>query len=80
MNVRPWAPGDRFRPFGMKGSRKVKAVLTDAGVPVSERTGIHVLCDEDRIIWVVGCRMNEHFRIGSESERVLRIRYESAGR
>jgi len=77
LTVRPWLPGDRFQPFGMTGTKKVKSLLTDRHVPTSSRRRVHVLCDGDRIVWVIGHRMDERYRIGPSTRRVLRISHEA---
>ena len=73
LSVRPWRPGDRFVPFGMSGSKKVKAFLTDRKVASSERATTRLLLDGDRIVWVIGLAMDDRYRIGSDTERVVRI-------
>ena len=45
--VRPWRDGDRFRPFGMKGSRLVSDFLKDSGLPLIERRHVQLLVDAD---------------------------------
>ena len=46
-------PGDRFRPAGGRGSKKLKAWLIDAKVPVEARDGLRLLVDDDgRVLWI----------------------------
>lgn len=54
--VRTRRLGDRFSPSGMKGSKKLKDFLMDEKVPLPERDNILLVCDEERIYWVVGYR------------------------
>lgn len=49
-------PGDRFRPSGAPGSRKLKSFLIDSGVPRGTREGLALLCQGSEILWVVGQR------------------------
>jgi tRNA(Ile)-lysidine synthase len=64
-------PGDRMRPFGMTGSRKLQDVLTDAKVPARERARIPVVRDGERIVWVAGVRSSEDYRVGPTTERTV---------
>lgn len=78
LSVRPWRPGDRFKPFGMAGWKKVKSFLTDAKVASSERKSIHVLCDDERIVWILGHRMDDQYRVEDHTKRVRQILFEPA--
>lgn len=54
LRVRGWRPGDRFMRGGGGLGRKIKRMLSDAGVTGHERTGWPVVLCEDRIVWVPG--------------------------
>jgi len=71
--VRSRLPGDRIRPFGMCGTRKVKDVLIDGKVPRLLRDKVPLVVDEEGVLWVVGVCLSERARVGEETERVLRI-------
>jgi len=78
LSVRPWLPGDRFRPFGMDGWKKVKSFLTDVKIASSERKSVHVLCDDERIVWIMGHRMDNQYRVEDHTERIRRFSFEPA--
>lgn len=63
--------GDRFWPFGMKGTRLVSDLLTDLKYSVFEKERQLVLCADDDIIWVVGCRSSQLFRVTETTKDVL---------
>ena len=65
LEVRGWCPGDRMTPFGHKSPRKVKDLLSAAGIPVEERPFQPVVCGAGKIIWLPGVRRAEFGRIGS---------------
>jgi tRNA(Ile)-lysidine synthase len=69
--------GDRFQPFGMRGSKKLKDFFIDAKVPRHERGHVPVLVSGDQIIWVVGYRTGEQFKIREKTERCLYLTYSS---
>ncbi len=62
LSLRGWRPGDRFRPLGMSGEKKLQDFFVDAKVPRQERGRIPLLFAGDRIAWVVGHRIAEDFR------------------
>lgn len=63
LRVRGWRRGDRLRPLGLGGSRKVSDVLREKRVPVGERDRVLVVDDEDGILWVVGLARDERTRL-----------------
>jgi tRNA(Ile)-lysidine synthase len=61
--VRSRLPGDRLRPLGAPGTRKLKEVLIDRGVPRRERDRLPLLLVGGRIAWVPGVTVDEAFRL-----------------
>jgi len=70
--LRTWRAGDRFYPLGLDGSKKVKSFLTDQKIPSSNRDGIPVLVSGGEIVWVVGQRLDERYKISPDTEKVVR--------
>ena len=75
LTLRQRRDGDRFHPFGMQGTKKLKDLLIDAKIPRPERERIPVLVNGDEIIWVVGYRTSEPFKIRAETKRRLYLSY-----
>lgn len=73
LRLRRWREGDTFIPFGMAGRKKVGDYLTDQKVPVVERKRQFVLVSGEDIVWVVGRRTDDRFRIGANTENILKI-------
>lgn len=71
--LRPWMPGDRISPFGMRGSRPVADVLADAGVSASRRKDALVLTRNGRVLWVVGVRASSLFPVTEKSTEIIEI-------
>ncbi len=71
--LRTRRPGDRFVPLGMSGEKKIKDFFIDEKVPREERDEILLLCDSLHILWVVGYRIDDRFKVTSSTERVFRI-------
>ena len=73
LTLRRWHEGDAFTPFGMEGRKKVSDYLIDRKVPLPEKQRQFVLLSAGRIVWLVGRRIDDAFRITDSTERVLRI-------
>ena len=71
--LRKWQPGDSFHPFGMKGRKKVSKFLKDEKVPLTEKENTWVLLSGDRIVWVIDHRMDDHFKLTDDKQKILRI-------
>ena len=73
LRLRRWREGDSFIPFGMAGRKKVGDYLTDQKVPIVERKRQFVLVSGEDVVWVVGRRTDERFRVGNHTENILKI-------
>lgn len=71
MILRTWEKGDTFQPFGMKGLKKVSDFLIDNKVSVFDKRSVRVLELNGEILWVVGKRIDDKFKITSSTKRVL---------
>jgi len=69
-------PGDRFAPLGLGGEKKLKDFYIDERVPFYDRDRVPLLCDRQKIIWVVGLRLSDAVRVTSETKKVLIMRKE----
>jgi tRNA(Ile)-lysidine synthase len=78
--VRTRRPGDRLRPLGAAGSRKLQDVLVDRKVPRARRDMVPLVVDaEDRILWVAGHVVDEAARVGAATTDVLLLELRPAG-
>jgi tRNA(Ile)-lysidine synthase len=68
--------GDRMRPFGMDGSRKLSDLLIDAKIPRRERALMPVVRDAGRVVWLAGVRMSEEYRTELSTVRAVRLTWE----
>ena len=72
LTVRPWQPADRFHPFGMKGSRLVSDFLKDLKLNAVEKRHVHVAVDATgSIVWVVGLRLDNRFRLTETTSKAI---------
>ena len=71
IKVRPIRQGDRFHPFGMKGTKLVSDLLTDMKLSIAEKEQQQLLCANDQIIWVIGRRSSEDYKVTEKTKNVL---------
>ena len=69
--IRRWKEGDWFIPFGMKGRKLVSDFLTDCKISAADRKNQLVVSYNDDIIWVVGLRSDNRYRIGKNTAQQL---------
>ena len=74
LQVRKWEIGDRFRPLGMKKFKKISDLLIDLKVPVIHKRNIKVLCSDDDIVWVVGLRIDDRYKISPFTRSALYLK------
>lgn len=70
--------GDRMRPLGMDGSKKLSDLLVDAKVPRRQRRAVPVVRDGGRIVWLAGVRMSDEYRVTPATDRALRLTWRRA--
>ena len=68
--VRAWQPGDRMRPLGGPGARKLQDIFTDLKVPRGERLRTPILTLDGEPVWVAGCCIAERAKVDAETGRV----------
>lgn len=71
--LRVWNPGDKFKPLGMKNLKKVSDFLTDEKVPSSERKNQLVLLSRNQIVWIVGLRIDDRFKLNSKTKKIYKL-------
>ena len=74
LTVRGRREGDRFRPFGMNGSKSLKQFFIDSKVAASFRNAVPLVCDAKGIMWVVGMRRSAAAPVLGSTDTVLRLR------
>ena len=80
LGVRSRRPGDRFRPLGAPGRRKLQDFLVDRKVAREERDTVPLVVDGlDRIVWVVGQSVAEDFRVTEASRAVILLKVRHLG-
>jgi tRNA(Ile)-lysidine synthase len=79
LSVRNRRPGDRFRPLGLDGQKKLQDFFVDRKVARHVRDGVPLVVDEsDRIVWVAGHGIDEAFRVTDASQAVVILKLRPA--
>lgn len=75
--LRHWNDGDVFQPFGMEGkSKKVSKLFKDEKLSLIDKENTWLLCSNNEIVWIVGIRQDNRFRIENETQNILKIELE----
>ncbi|WGK94268.1 MULTISPECIES: tRNA lysidine(34) synthetase TilS [Flavobacterium] len=75
--LRRWNEGDVFQPFGMGGrSKKVSKLFKDEKLSLIDKENVWLLCSESQVVWIVGIRQDERFKIDSKTKKILKIAIE----
>ena len=73
--LRRWRKGDFFRPLGMKGFKKMSDFFIDQKLSIADKESVWLLQSGENIVWVVGIRMDDRFKITNRTKRVLEVKF-----
>lgn len=73
LTVRHPREGDRFRPFGMKGTKLLSDFYTDLKIPHTDKCKQWLLCHGDQVVWAIGQRASEWCRLRGDEKEVVCI-------
>ncbi|QIA08671.1 tRNA lysidine(34) synthetase TilS [Draconibacterium halophilum] len=74
--MRKWQQGDYFQPLGMTGFKKVSDFFIDQKIPLHEKENTWLLCSGKKIVWIMGHRLDNRFKVTSSTKQVLKIEIE----
>ncbi|MFB6319988.1 tRNA lysidine(34) synthetase TilS [Saccharicrinis sp. FJH54] len=75
LRIRSWQQGDKFRPLGMKGYKKVSDFLIDNKINLAEKESVKVLLSADDIAWVIGYRIDDRFKTSKNTRFILWVEH-----
>ena len=75
VKIRKWREGDRFHPFGMKGKKKLSKFFKDEKISRLQKEQVWLLVSEEKIVWIIGLRMDDRFKVDDDTKEILKISY-----
>jgi len=74
LTIRKKQKGDFFFPIGLNGKKKVSKYYKDEKMSLSEKENTWLLCSENDIVWVIGKRLDDRFKVSKYSSKILKIK------
>jgi tRNA(Ile)-lysidine synthase len=72
--LRKWQEGDFFYPLGMNGKKKkVSKFFKDEKLSLLDKENTWILCSNDAIVWIVGMRADERFKVNNTNNPILKL-------
>ncbi|HLO46253.1 MAG TPA: tRNA lysidine(34) synthetase TilS [Leadbetterella sp.] len=75
LTLRLWQQGDKFQPYGMNGKKLVSDFLIDSKINPTNKKNQLVLTDKKRIMWVVGLRTDDAYKLHSATKSILKVSF-----
>ena len=75
LKVRAWRLDDVFHPFGMKGKKKLTKFFKDEKLSLLSKNSVWVLESGDEIVWVIGLRPDDRYKVTNATNKVLKIQW-----
>lgn len=72
--IRRWKDGDYFYPLGMKQKKKLSDYFIDKKYSIPDKENIFILESGDKIVWIIGDRIDDRFKVTPETREVLLMR------
>jgi tRNA(Ile)-lysidine synthase len=73
LHLRNRRAGDRFQPLGMSGTKKLKDFFIDQKIPRNLRDSVPLVTDESSIVWVVGYRLDDRFKVTADTNNQFTV-------
>ncbi len=74
LNLRQWQEGDVFYPSGMDGKKKLSKYFKDEKLSLVDKENIWLLCSKGAIVWVIGKRGDERFKVRDKTTNIVHIK------
>ena len=74
LKLRTWKEGDRIHPLGLKGTKKVSDILTEAKLPLNKKRDFPVVEYDGDVVWVCGIRLSDQFKVTEKTTDVVHLK------
>lgn len=74
LKLRKWKPGDWFCPLGMTKKKKLSDFMIDEKIPLNLKERVLVLTSGESVVWVVGHRIDERYKLTDKTTEVLEVK------
>lgn len=75
LKIRKWKNGDYFHPIGLNGKKKLSKFFKDKKMDILSKEEVWLLCSNEQIVWVVGMRADNRFKVVDDAQEVLKIEF-----
>ncbi|MDN3677602.1 tRNA lysidine(34) synthetase TilS [Flavobacterium paronense] len=75
LEIKRWHEGDFFYPIGMNGKKKLSKFFKDEKYSLLDKANTWLLCSDNQIVWVIGKRQDERFKVTETTTQILKINY-----
>ncbi len=75
--VRKWQTGDKFKPLGVNGFKKLSDFFTDQKLNQFEKEDVWLLLNKNDIVWVIGYRIDDRYKINEQTKKILKLKLEN---
>ncbi len=76
LQLRKWKEGDWFCPLGMNKKKLISDFLIDQKVPLNLKKDVYLLTSNGSIVWVLGMRIDDRFKVTDKTEKVILLKIE----
>jgi tRNA(Ile)-lysidine synthase len=73
LSIKKWEKGNFFYPLGMNGKKKVSKFFKDEKLSMIEKDQVRLLYSEDEIVWIIGMRADDRFKVTKDTDHILKI-------
>ena len=70
LTIRKWRKGDKFKPLGMYNYKKLSDFFIDNKFSILDKESQWLLCSEDNIVWVIGHRIDDRYKVESTTKKL----------